>query len=114
MEFRHRAGELCVFLMVGILALVGSVSADTVEVIRGFDIDQGTLESVQTAFGIPIKGSWGSRTVTVGEGPHTQDYCLHYANNFMVRMNYSWVMELRIQSPNLGYTWCDSPDSQQL
>ena len=105
LKSKNRAGKVCVHLMIIAWVCAGTVFADMAQSIREFDIDQGTLDSLQDAFGEPLKGSWGNRSIGVSEGPHTRDYCLHYENRFVVRMNYAWVMELRIQSPNLGYVW---------
>ncbi len=104
----RRAGRVRAHLVIIILLIAGASSANVVQSINEFDIDQGTLESVQAAFGAPVTGSWGSQKIAPSAGSVTQDYCLHYGNQFFVRMNYSWVLELRIQSANLGYAWQDS------
>ena len=108
LESIRNAGEVCVLLAMVTLIVCGTVRGDLAEDIKGFDIDQATLDLVQAQFGVPLKGSWGHRSVSVAEGPNTQDYLLYYANRFVIRMNYSWVLELRIQSATLGYVWQDS------
>ncbi|MCP4452634.1 MAG: hypothetical protein GY809_14325 [Planctomycetes bacterium] len=105
---KKRAGKVCVHSMVIVLMCAGLALADFAESISKFEIDQGTLDSVQATFGVPLRGSWGNEAISLLAAPHTSDYCLHYSNRFVVRMKYASVMELRIQSPNLGYVWQES------
>ena len=81
-----RMGMICTILTIILPIWVGRAHGDLTEEIDAFDIDHGTLESVQAAFGMPWKGCWGNRSVSVAEGPQTRDYLLHYADRFVVRI----------------------------
>lgn len=102
MGLRSRYPVACVLALVGLLGC--TLRADINQQVARLDIDAATLKDVTGVFGKPAEIRWGNKILDVSEIP-AANYCLCYAGGFSIWMTQDKLVELRFESPDLGYVW---------